>query len=85
MTYTYQYTDTPDTADAETFEVEQRITAEALTTHEGRPVRRLISGAAGGFRLVSGASGGWSSTGYSKSEAVRAFEATTGRRSTPRA
>lgn len=61
-TYTYQ-----DQAGRQ-YEVQQRITEEALTVLEVAPgefesVKRVISGG-GGFVLKSGPSGGWSSSGY---------------------
>lgn len=61
-TYTYR-----DQAGKE-YEVQQRITEEALETLEVEPgefrsVKRVISGG-GGFVLKSGASGGWASSGY---------------------
>lgn len=76
MTYEYSYTDET----GGTFETSQRITDPALTEHEGRPCRRLISSMSGGFRLVSGASGGWANTGYSRNEGHRWAEQQLGRK-----
>lgn len=76
MTYEYQFTD----ATGGTFEFSQSIKSPALTEHNGRPCKRLISAESGGFRLVAGASGGWASTGYSVPEGHRWAESQLGRK-----
>lgn len=40
-TYVYEYLDEQGEGTGETFELVQPITADALTEHEGRPVRRV--------------------------------------------
>lgn len=40
-TYVYEYLDAKGEGTGETFELVQSITADALTEHEGRPVRRV--------------------------------------------
>ena len=40
-TYVYEYLDAKGEGTGESFEIVQPITADALTRHEGRPVRRV--------------------------------------------
>jgi len=80
-TYRYQVI-----ADGREVEVEQRITAPALTVLEveGKvvSVKRLINGTPM-IDLRSGPSGGWAASGYSKPENHRQAEAILGRKLIP--
>lgn len=66
-TYVYETIPTTSGEQPEQFEIEQRMSAAALTTHPdtGVPVRRVVSGGAGFLsdRPVAGAQGGGAAGG----------------------